>query len=91
MFTESRGWLFSLARSRWMQCVVNQNGGLLLIENIIDGEIIPGMSGTPIVSDQGAAIGIVSERAGEEASRNPRLVGNLPGWALRELGLWPAS
>jgi hypothetical protein len=52
------------------------------------------MSGTPIVVDDGSAIGVLSTSAGpaseghREGHPNPRLAGNLPGWMLLELGVW---
>jgi hypothetical protein len=93
MFTTSRAWLFSLVTNGWIECVVTQNGGPIHIEKIA-GEIVGGMSGTPIVTDRGAAISVLcsGRRAGEgdpqDSIMNPRLVGNLPGWRLRELGVW---
>jgi hypothetical protein len=56
-----------------------------------------GMSGSPIVTDEGMAIGVVSIAAGfvtddgrelgrpREGGPNPNLGGNLPGWLLGEL------
>jgi hypothetical protein len=91
VFITSRAWLCSLVTSRWIECVVIQNRGPIHIEKIA-GDIVGGMSGTPIVTDRGFAIGIVcrSGRAGEgehDSHMNPRLAGNLPGWLLRELGV----
>jgi hypothetical protein len=47
------------------------------------------MSGSPIVADDGSAIGLISPSS-DDRSRyayctGPRLSGNLPGWLLREL------
>jgi hypothetical protein len=53
--------------------------------------IAGGMSGSPIVTEDGYAIGIVcigsgpNPDASTEAGPNPRLAGNLPGWVLKEL------
>jgi hypothetical protein len=54
--------------------------------------IAGGMSGSPIVADDGSAIGIVCTSGGGtdldkhiEGGPNPRLVNNLPGWLLRQL------
>jgi len=50
-----------------------------------------GMSGSPIIADDGSAIGLVSV-SGDDRRRyayctNPRLCRNLPRWLLRELDL----
>jgi hypothetical protein len=50
-----------------------------------------GMSGSPIIADDGSAIGLVSVR-GDDRRRyayctGPRLCRNLPRWLLRELDL----
>lgn len=84
-------WLLSLA-GRWFRCNVRHGGGRLWISDAADG-IVGGMSGSPIVAEDGSAIGIVCTsggRAGDvhtEGGPNPRLTHNLPGWLLRELGL----
>ena len=41
-----------------------------------------GMSGSPIVNDDGAAVGVVTV----SAPSNPRLARDLPGWLLRLAG-----
>jgi hypothetical protein len=92
VLTECRAWLFSLA-GRWFGCVALQNGGSLGIVKAAE-DIVGGMSGTPIVVDDGSAIGVLSTSAGpaseghREGHPNPRLAGNLPGWMLLELGVW---
>jgi hypothetical protein len=84
---QGRGWLLSLD-GRWFRCTVRIiNDGPLWIsetEEPIEG----GMSGSPIISDEAAAIGIIcvgSETDPGESTgwTNPRLVRDLPGWFLR--------
>jgi hypothetical protein len=43
--------------------------------------IASGMSGSPILDTDGAALGLVSSD-----EKNPRLACHLPGWALTEFG-----
>ena len=51
--------------------------------------IAGGMSGSPIIAEDGTAIGIVCLGSGSktafEGGPNPRLMGNLPGWLLQSL------
>ena len=53
-------------------------------------KIVGGMSGSPIMAEDGTAIGVVCLSAegpnplGAEGP-NPRLMGNLPGWFLKQL------
>src|SRR4051794_22251871 len=54
---QGRGWLLSLGNT-WFQCVVRQNGGPLWIVDAAEG-IVGGISGSPIVNDSGAAIGVM--------------------------------
>ncbi len=81
-------WLLSLD-APWYQCTVQQIGNMLWLSNAAE-EIRGGMSGSPIITDNGSAIGIVciSSSAGmghNGGGPNPRLTHNLPGWLLREL------
>lgn len=82
----------------WQACTVRHVGDdhpfalytALWIEQANDG-IRGGMSGSPIVVDGGAAIGIVCASGGmagemhTEGGPNPRLTHHLPGWLLRIL------
>ena len=47
------------------------------------------LSGSPIVADDGSAIGLIStssdDRSRHAYCTGPRLCENLPGWLLREL------
>jgi Trypsin-like peptidase domain len=84
-------WLLSLD-GRWCRCLVRHNGCMLWISDASKG-IFGGMSGSPIVADDGSAIGIVCTSGGgtgvihTEGGPNPRLVHSLPAGLLGELGL----
>jgi hypothetical protein len=90
----TQAWLRNL-KGEWFPCTVEDTGGALWISNAKDG-IAAGMSGSPIVADDGAAIGVVCTAGGvkadiyTEGGPNPRLAHHLPGWLLREL-LRPAA
>jgi trypsin-like peptidase len=89
-----RAWLLSLA-GEWTPCRVQRAGDdqrfalrmPLWIEDAMVG-IHGGMSGSPIVTDDGAAIGVLSVSGGKESEGstqsgpNPRLADCLPGWLL---------
>jgi hypothetical protein len=85
------GWLLSLD-GRWFRCTVGHGKdragypASLWLENA-EGPIRGGMSGSPILSDSGKAIGIVCTSGGYDLSEahtsggpNPRLVHHLPAW-----------
>jgi trypsin-like peptidase len=75
-------WVFPL-KGPPFQCVVQASRrGLLWIEK---AKIVPGMSGSPILAEDGSAIGVVVTPNGP----NPSLASHLPGWLLAELGLEP--
>jgi hypothetical protein len=92
---EGPGWLLSLD-GKWFGCTVGyikHVDGPLYISNT-QQPIADGMSGSPVISDDGAAIGIVAlgsstplaSSSGCEnhyGSPNPRLIRDLPGWLLR--------
>jgi hypothetical protein len=78
---QGRGWVLSLER-RWLRCTVQITiNGSLWIPNT-GPHVVPGMSGSPIISDSGAAIGVLSLGTNLEGWNNPRLVRDLPGWFL---------
>jgi hypothetical protein len=84
----AQAWLLSL-EGGWFPCTVQHNGGALWLFNAKEG-IVAGMSGSPIISDDGAAIGIVCVSGGTAGTGrhtsggpNPRLAHHLPGWVLR--------
>jgi hypothetical protein len=66
---------------KWFRCTIQiVNDGRLWVSNL-DQPIVPGMSGSPITSDDGAAIGVVAlAEVGSShflAAPNPRLVRDL--------------
>ena len=73
---EAPGWLLSLD-GRWLACRVIHNDGRLWIADTAE-KIQGGMSGSPILSGAGKAVGIVCVDAGS----NPRLTHNRPGWGF---------
>jgi hypothetical protein len=81
---ESRVLLLSLD-GRWFQSPVSHSGGPLWLYGA-DEEIVGGMSGSPIISDTGSAIGVVCNSGGLNgpSARNagplPRLDYHLPVW-----------
>ena len=83
---KGRAWLLSLEQ-KWFQCTVEYiNDGPLWISESAQ-PIVGGMSGSPIISDEGMAIGVVCLGGGEqhEGGPNPRLVRDLPGWLARPI------
>jgi hypothetical protein len=83
-------WMISLD-SRLFRCVVESIGHALWISDSAES-IRGGMSGSPIVADDGSAIGVLccSSHQGKsnvstESGPNPQLALNLPGWLLRDL------
>jgi hypothetical protein len=81
-----RAWVLTLT-NEWVECTVDVSGGEGRAINIIDRPPVGGMSGSPIVSARGGAIGVVSvgsDNPGDEHFGQPALVGCLPGWLLSE-------
>jgi hypothetical protein len=80
---EGRAWLLSL-EGEWFQCSVThqrrEEGPLLVIDPA--QSITGGMSGSPILSDDGKAIGAIC-LGGGHGERNPRLTRDLPARFLR--------
>jgi hypothetical protein len=89
-------WLLSLD-GRWFRCAVYDSSQFraagdkpLLLQDAAE-PIKGGMSGSPVVSPEGAAIGIMCCSSGTgldveehtDGGMNPRLVDHLPGWLLR--------
>ena len=67
---------------RWFSCTIRHFGGPLWITHAAE-VIRDGMSGSPIVTEIGTAIGVVCTAAAPwEGGPNPRLSHNLPGWLL---------
>jgi hypothetical protein len=71
------GRVLSLDR-QWVDCKIRSLGGALLIEpeELAQG----GMSGSPVISATGAALGVVST-----SNQAAVLANSLPGWLLRAL------
>jgi hypothetical protein len=78
---ECRAWLLSLD-GRWFECPAFYGDRMLAVENKA-GQVVGGMSGSPVISDAGAAIALVS--TGSEPLKCPGLVDSLPGWLLDEI------
>jgi hypothetical protein len=74
-------WVLSLD-CEWQPCTVHNNGRFLSIQ--LDGGVKGGMSGSPIIDANGAAIGLISTSGGD-LSLNPSLMDCLPPWLLRKL------
>jgi len=69
---------------RWVSCTIRHVGGPLWITHAAE-RVRSEMSGSPIVSESGTAIGVVcTVTAPREGGPNARLSDNLPGWLLRE-------
>jgi hypothetical protein len=73
-------WVFSL-ECEWLPCTVH-NRRWLRITNQGKNHIEGGMSGSPIIDKNGAAIGMISTGDGDA---NPVLMDCLPPWLLRKL------
>jgi len=83
-------WLLSLG-GQWFRCNVQHNGGALWISDASE-RIVGGMSGSPILAEDGSAIGAlctgsctveliaeaVADEGQTESGPNPRLVYHLP-------------
>jgi hypothetical protein len=81
-----RAWLLSLEQ-KWFPCTAQYLAdGPLWIANTAQ-PIVGRMSGSPVLSDHGATIGLVATAHSggcedQYGSQNPRLVRDLPGWLL---------
>ena len=78
------GWLLGLD-GVWFRCSVQAAGpyGALMLTDMA-GEVIGGMSGSPIVSAEGAASGVACLGGSANLGQGPQpsLVRKLPGWLL---------
>jgi hypothetical protein len=72
--------LFALDEGRWIDARVLRWGGWLRVEP--GNVVVPGMSGSPILSPEGAAIGVLSTGS-EDACQCPVLVDKLSAELLR--------
>jgi hypothetical protein len=77
---------------RWIECKAHvRPNGMIHVFEVAEG-IEGGMSGSPIVVD-GVAVGVVTCSGGglgkpHTEGSEARLSRNLPGWLLREFGIW---
>jgi hypothetical protein len=80
---QCRGWMLSLA-DNWFACKTTTFSRSMRFEDAVEA-IQPGMSGSPIMNDDGTAIGVVclSVEGTKEGGPNPVLSASLPGWFLR--------
>jgi hypothetical protein len=77
----TRGWMLSLG-GHWMPCTIQiRNYGNLVVKDLI-GDIEGGMSGSPILSDKGRVVGVVTIGSGWS---EPHLPSALPQWLARQL------
>jgi hypothetical protein len=82
---ECGAWLLSID-CRWFRCDVTLLSRGLLVERPMEG-VVGGMSGSPIVSDEGKVIGVLCKGTSQGGGPNPFLARNLPVWLLDEAGL----
>ena len=78
---QGRAWMLSL-ENKWFDCAVRYMKRVDGDLNVSSAAIAFGMSGSPIISDEGAAISVVSISSSMGECSSPRLVRNLPGWLL---------
>ena len=71
----------------WQSCTL-YNGGRFLVIRDGAADIKSGMSGSPIVDTNGAAVGLIST-GGAAGNMNPSLMDCLPPWLLRKLDMRP--
>ena len=88
---ESDAWMLPLD-GKWFSCRATSRSRALWLEGAAE-PIQAGMSGSPVVSPEGAAIGIVCTSVsttendhGTGGGPNPELAAQLPAWLLRDLG-----
>jgi Trypsin-like peptidase domain len=72
----------------WFTCRLTSNGGPLWFDQAAQ-PVISGMSGSPIVLPDGAAVGVVcvsenGHSSGRTGGPNPMLAAHLPGWLLEQ-------
>ncbi|WP_314961492.1 serine protease [Bradyrhizobium cosmicum] len=75
-------WVLSVQR-QWVPCAVFNNGRFLYVRG---ASIESGMSGSPILDTNGAAIGAISTSSNDDTvNMHPSLTDCLPTWLLRKL------
>jgi len=75
-------WMLSLD-GEWQRCVVYNGGRFLTLKT--EQKIESGMSGSPIIDDKGAAIGVISTASDGGDNLGPSLTDCLPAHLLRKL------
>ncbi len=92
--SKSQGWLLSLENSL-LPCKIETVFHTISVSEV-EGEIAGGMSGSPILDQDGRAIGIIStsqhfgdmpESPSTRGDMQPCLAEALPGWLLKRFGL----
>jgi hypothetical protein len=78
---ECKAWLLSLD-GQWFRCEVTVGDRALTIDSAAD-KLAGGMSGSPIVSDDGKAIGVAVATPGGAAQ--PSLARQLPRWLIEKI------
>lgn len=83
----SKAWVLSLDGT-WMPCSVYGNGRTLKLSGV---EIKVGMSGSPLLDEGGAAIGLISavQPSGRDDNSCPTLIDCLPAWLWRQVLVQP--
>jgi hypothetical protein len=76
-------WLFTLS-GQWVTCTVKLSrfGNALSLDGATKEATWPGTSGSPIISSDGRALGIISCGEANQLALNPTLAGCLPPWLL---------
>jgi Trypsin-like peptidase domain len=80
-------WVLSLD-GEWQSCTLHNSERFLSINQ--SDLVKSGMSGSPIINNSGAAVGLIST-SGSGSSVNPNLMGCLPPWLLRRIKGRPIS
>ena len=78
---KSQGWVLSLENTL-LSCKIETVSRTISVSEV-EGGIVAGMSGSPILDQAGRAVGIVSTNR----DMNPCLAEMLPAWILRHFGL----
>jgi hypothetical protein len=81
-----KAWLLSLD-GQWFRCEVTIGSRALTIDSAAD-KLVGGMSGSPIVSDDGKAIGVAVATPGDAAQ--PSLARQLPRWLIERIAGEPS-
>jgi hypothetical protein len=78
----SKGFVLSLDR-KWLPCTIHNTGRFLTLDGV---KIEGGMSGSPILNADGAAIGVISTgNEGRGNNTHPSLADCLPPWLWRRI------